>query len=135
MKKELTPEQWAAINALPTTPPKGGNLDPRNWPELQPAEQDESREEARQRELEQLRITQNRRRCWAIAQDYARTLRDPVKKAFAFEYATFKFGTGNEKFRWNGKQITDWAEVCLQPDLPRETRKAVYKAIDKIAGW
>jgi hypothetical protein len=31
-----TPEtKAAALASLPTTPPKGGNLDPRNWPELQ----------------------------------------------------------------------------------------------------
>lgn len=93
-------------------------------------EMEETREEARLRVAEQDAIREQRRRLWAAANDYARTLRDPIKKAFAIEYATYKYGTGNEKFRWNGEIVSDWTGVWFQ--VPDRIRKQVYKAIDEI---
>lgn len=89
-----------------------------------------TREETRQLEQENALRTQRRQRNWAIAQDYAKTLRDPVKKAFAFEYAAYLFGTGAEKFRWNGKTLESWDQVWTQ--VPDRIRKPVYKAINAI---
>ena len=72
----------------------------------------------------------NRKAKWDAATEYAKTLRDPIKKAFALEYACYKFGTGAEKFNWQGKLITDFAEIVLQ--VPNRIRKEVYKKINAI---
>jgi hypothetical protein len=92
-------------------------------------EMEETREEARLRVAEQDAIQEQRRRLWAAANDYARSLRDREKKAFAFAYATYKFGTGNEKFL-SGGRVVEWTEVWTK--VPDRIRKAVYKAIAEI---
>jgi hypothetical protein len=93
-------------------------------------EMEETREEARQLEAEQDAIRLRRRQGWSAANQYAATLRDPIKKAFAFEYATYRFGTDNDKFRWNGKIVETWNEIVVQ--VPKATRVKVYKAIDAL---
>ncbi len=69
-------------------------------------------------------------RKWAVATEVARKYRRGIKQNFALEYATYLFGTGAEKFNWEGRMISDFAEIVLS--VPGKIRTEVYARINAI---